>query len=126
MVKITVLQLDMTVLVAVGLPGVDVLVGVPTRVGVLVSVTTEVGVVVFASVFVGAGVEELLTVTTNWGASAPNSREARLMAVEPGVETPKLNVPSPVTKAVTSNVTQVPLTTAGEVAKVLPMAGALS
>jgi hypothetical protein len=32
----------------------------------------------------------------NWGELAPDSRDARLIAVELGVVIPKLNVPSPV------------------------------
>ena len=59
------------------------------------------------------------------GENVIDSREARLMAVEPGVERPKLNVPSPVTYEVTSNATQIFDATAGEVTSVMPMAGAL-
>ena len=33
-------------------------------------------------------------VRINWGEVDPDSREARLIAVAPGVESPKLNVPS--------------------------------
>ena len=54
-----------------------------------------------------------------------DSREARLMAVEPGVERPKLKVPSPVTYEVTSSATQIREATAGEVISVMPKAGAL-
>jgi hypothetical protein len=103
--------------------GIDVLVVV----GVLSAVSVDAGgiVGVWVSATVTAGVDIPAVLTINWGASTPDSREERLMAVEPGVETPKLYVPSPVTKAVISSVTQLPLTTAGEVARELPMAGAL-
>ncbi len=54
----------------------------------------------------------------------PDSREVKLMAVEPGVVTPKLYVPSDVTYEVTSNVTQLPEVNAPDVAMVLSIAGA--
>ena len=40
---------------------------------------------------------DVWVVMTNCGAFVPDSREERLRAVEPGVEIPKLNVPSRVT-----------------------------
>jgi hypothetical protein len=86
---------------------VGVLVGVfaGILVAVLVDVLVGVSVGVFEGVFVGVLVEVLVGVgvkappksTINWGALAPDSRPARLMAVEPGVVIPKLNVPFPFT-----------------------------
>jgi len=116
------------VLVGVGVPtavpvGLGVVVGVWVATEVPVGVGGTVGVWVSATVTAGVDIPAVLTI--NWGASAPDSREERLMAVEPGVESPKLYVPSPVTKAVTSSVTQLPLTTADDVATLLPIAGAL-
>ena len=56
-------------------------------VGVFVGV--NIAVVVAVAVAVGA-----LVVMINCGASVPDSREERLIAVTPDVESPKLNVPS--------------------------------
>ena len=78
-----------------------------------------------AAGWVAVGVEAVFTVTINCGAWTPDSREARLIAVVPGVDTPKLYKPSPATKEVTSKVTQVPLATAGEDPRVAPVSGAL-
>jgi hypothetical protein len=86
------------VFVAGILVGVDVFVG-----GMLVGVdvTTGVDVVVAAGipvdVDVTTGVDDPLMLTINLGELAPDSRDERLIAVEPGVVTPKLNVPSAVT-----------------------------
>ena len=88
----------------VGVGGTGVLVG---GTGVLVGVgepavaVGDTGVVVEvgapAVAVGGTGVDESFNVKTNWGAFAPDSREDKLIAVEPGVETPKLLSPSEVT-----------------------------
>ncbi len=74
-------------------------VGVLVLAGVGVAVLAWVGVAVLTGVEVGVAteVDELVVVMINWGEFAPDSREAREIAVLPGVMTPKLNVPSPVT-----------------------------
>jgi hypothetical protein len=61
--------------------GIDVGVFVGEDIGVLVGIAVAVEV-------------DARVVMINCGAFAPDSREARLIAVEPGVEIPKLNVPS--------------------------------
>ncbi len=75
---------------------------------------------------VAVGGTEPFRVSTSCGALAPDSRAERLMAVGPGVERPKLKVPWPLTKEVTSKKIQVPLTTAGEVSKEVSIAGWLA
>ena len=109
--------------------GVAVTAGILVGVGEIVELATGVGVLVSTGksvdVAVAAREDDPVILTINLGEFAPDSRDARLIAVEPGVVTPKLNVPSPVTYDVTSNVTQVPPTTAGEDTRVLPIAGAL-
>ena len=70
--------------------GVAVSIAVGIDVGVFVGVNTAMLVAV--AVDVGA-----LVVMINCGASVPDSREERLIAVTPEVEISKLNVPSWVT-----------------------------
>lgn len=95
LVKTTGDKLPPGVLVAVGTMGVavggtSVWVGVKTGMAVLVAVGAFVG----AIVAVATGVDDPLMLTSSLGEFVPDSREARLIAVVPGVVTPKLNVPS--------------------------------
>jgi hypothetical protein len=104
-------------------PGRIVAVGVigsGAGVNVLV-VTTEV--LVGRLVWVALAVWSV--VTTSWGASAPDSLLARLMAVVPAVLKPRLTRSLPATRLVTSNSSYDPPVTAPEVATVRPAAGAL-
>jgi hypothetical protein len=100
-------SVDTGVSVKAAVVGVSVsaeIVGVSVNTGAVgVSVTGEVVGVALGAGIVGVGEElgvdvdgGLLSVIISLGALAPDSREARLMAVEPGVITPKLYVPSPV------------------------------
>ena len=77
-----------------------------------------------------AGVEVAVaapfSVRTNCGGFTPDSRLAMLMAVELKLVTPRLKRPSPVTKALTSVLTQTPLVKAPEDPNWLPRSGALS
>ena len=113
------IEIGVTAGILVGV-GVAVTAGILVGVGEIVELATGVGVLVSTGmtvdVAVAAGEDGPVILTINLG---------ELIAVEPGVVTPKLNVPSPVTYEVTSNVTQVPPTTAGEDTRVLPIAGAL-
>src|SRR5512141_287839 len=98
--------------------------------GVDVAVADEdvaVGVGVAAEPAVGVEVAEVdpPKVSTSRGALPPDSRDARLMAVEPAVDTPKLYTPSALTNEVTSRLTHAPVATAPEVARVPPEAGML-
>ncbi len=75
---------------------VKVGVGVFVTANVEVGVKVGVGVFVTANVAVGVEVGAPLKVTTSCGAFAPDSREARLIAVELGSVMPKLKVPFPI------------------------------
>jgi len=117
--------------VAVGLAGITTWVAVLTAIAVAVGlggITTGIAVVVTTGMLVGAetttGLVDWFTLMTNLGEFAPDSRDARLIAVQSGAVIPKLKVPSPVIKEVTSRVTQVPPETVEEEANVLPNAGA--
>ena len=72
-------------------PGCEVgeAVGVAVGIDVGVFVGMKIAVLVAVAVDVGA-----LVVMINCGASVPDSRDERLIAVTPDVEIPKLNVPS--------------------------------
>jgi hypothetical protein len=71
-------------------------VGVIARVGVDVGIFVGEGIGVLIGVAVAVEVDAWI-VMTNCGAFAPDSRAERLRAVKPGVDIPKLNVPSWVT-----------------------------
>ena len=94
---------------------------VPVGVGVTVAVWVGVTVVP-----VGVGVGTDVVFTTNWGALAPDSRLARLIAVPLDVLAARLSRPFVLTNDVTPISTQLLALTAAEVLTTPDMAGAFA
>jgi hypothetical protein len=104
-------------------PDVGVADGRILGVGVALAIAESVAVGVAVEVAVGAVL--LAGVTISWGAFAPDSLLAKLVAVALVLVMAKLNSPSPVISVVTSTCTQVPLATGPDEPAVAPKAGAL-
>ena len=99
-----------------------VLVGVFVITGTVVFVSADVAAKV--GIIVAKGVDKPLNNRINLGDLDPDSRDDRLIAVDPGVNKLKLYEPSPVTYEVISKVIQLPPLVDCVENKVFPAVGA--